>query len=81
MCELRLLAQFCFNLNIDFEVQQAIEIEELRKQDVKSRPKATMTSVGPSELRLAQNFGPGGQPLKEGVKDMLIKHHLFSWDL
>jgi hypothetical protein len=21
------------------------------------------------------------QPLKEGVKDMLVKHHLFSWDL
>jgi hypothetical protein len=20
-------------------------------------------------------------PLKEGVKDMLVKHHLFSWDL
>ena len=21
------------------------------------------------------------RPLKEGVKDMLVKHHLFSWDL
>lgn len=23
----------------------------------------------------------GDEPLKEGVKDILIKHHLFSWDL
>ena len=21
------------------------------------------------------------QPLKEGVRDMLVKHHLFSWDI
>ena len=21
------------------------------------------------------------QPLKEGVQDMLVKHHLFSWDI
>lgn len=21
------------------------------------------------------------QPLKDGVRDMLVKHHLFSWDL
>ncbi|PNI48761.1 SGSM3 isoform 2, partial [Pan troglodytes] len=21
------------------------------------------------------------QPLKEGVRDMLVKHHLFSWDV
>ncbi|GIX69302.1 small G protein signaling modulator 3 [Caerostris extrusa] len=45
------------------------------------------------ELRLAQfafNLNPEwelpskkepSQPLKEGVRDMLVKHHLFSWDL
>lgn len=21
------------------------------------------------------------KPLKEGVQDMLVKHHLFSWDI
>ncbi|GBO31033.1 Small G protein signaling modulator 3 [Araneus ventricosus] len=47
-CELRLLAQFAFNLNPEWELP------------VKKEP---------------------SQPLKEGVRDMLVKHHLFSWDL
>lgn len=47
-CELRLLAQFAFDLNPEWELP-------LKKE--------------PS------------QPLKEGVRDMLVKHHLFSWDL
>lgn len=48
-CELRILSQFGFNLNPDWELP-------LKKE--------------------TQN-----QPLKEGVRDMLVKHHLFSWDL
>ncbi|XP_064478602.1 small G protein signaling modulator 3 homolog [Ornithodoros turicata] len=47
-CELRLLSQFAFNLNPNWELP---------------------TKREPS------------QPLKEGVRDLLVKHHLFSWDL
>jgi len=47
-CELRVLSQFPFNLNPDWELP----------------PKKENT-----------------QTLKAGVRDMLVKHHLFSWDL
>jgi hypothetical protein len=47
-CELRILSQFAFNLNPDWELPA-------RKEQ--------------------------SQPLKDGVRDMLVKHHLFSWDL
>lgn len=47
-CELRILSQFAFNLNPDWELPP------------KKQP---------------------SQPLKDGVRDMLVKHHLFSWDL
>lgn len=49
-CEIRILSQFAFNLNPDWELPP------------KKMPDST-------------------QPLKEGVRDMLVKHHLFSWDL
>lgn len=49
-CELRILAQFPFTLNVDWELP----------------PVASHRSI---------------KPLKEGVRDMLVKHHLFSWDL
>lgn len=48
-CELRILAQFSFNLNPDYELPV--------KKDTTN------------------------QPLKKGVAEMLVKHHLFSWDL
>lgn len=48
-CEIRILAQFSFNLNPEYELPA--------KRDVVS------------------------QPLKKGVAEMLVKHHLFSWDL
>ncbi|GLH16454.1 TBC1 domain family member whacked [Gryllus bimaculatus] len=47
-CELRVLSQFAFNLNPDWELPAKKE---------------------------------QSQPLKDGVRDMLVKHHLFSWDL
>lgn len=47
-CELRILSNFAFNLQQDWELPP--------KKDVHN-------------------------PLKEGVRDMLVKHHLFSWDL
>lgn len=48
-CELRILSQFSFNLNPDYELP-------------------TKKSVNT-------------EPLKQGVAEMLVKHHLFSWDL
>ncbi|XP_059611663.1 small G protein signaling modulator 3 homolog [Phlebotomus argentipes] len=48
-CEVRILSQFAFNLNPDWE--------------------------------LPAKKGVQSQPLKDGVRDMLVKHHLFSWDL
>ncbi|XP_041363348.1 small G protein signaling modulator 3-like isoform X1 [Gigantopelta aegis] len=47
-CELRILAQFAFNLSQDWELPRKHKSQDL---------------------------------LREGVRDMLIKHHLFSWDL
>ena len=49
-CDLRVLTQFPFNLNIEWELP-------------------------------ANKKNVNRQPLKEGVRDMLVKHHLFSWDL
>lgn len=49
-CELRILSQFSFNLNPDYELP--------------SKKKSVNT-----------------EPLKQGVAEMLVKHHLFSWDL
>ncbi|KAI1732181.1 rab-GTPase-TBC domain-containing protein [Ditylenchus destructor] len=60
-CELRILSQFSFNLNVDSET--------------KSKP------ASKSKNGLRGHEGGEKQPLKENVRDMLIKHHLFSWDL
>lgn len=49
-CDLRLLSQFPFILNPDWEL--------------------------PTNKKSINRL-----PLKEGVRDMLVKHHLFSWDL
>ena len=54
-CELRLLCQFSFNLNADWELRG-----------------------GPRGRKRTEEEQ---RPLQEGVKDMLVKHHLFSWDL
>ncbi|XP_068209056.1 small G protein signaling modulator 3 homolog [Palaemon carinicauda] len=48
-CELRVLAQFPFTLNPDWELPPPPNQDQ--------------------------------RPLREGVRDMLVKHHLFSWDL
>jgi len=49
-CDLRLLSQFPFILNPEWEL--------------------------PANKKNVNRL-----PLKEGVRDMLVKHHLFSWDL
>lgn len=33
------------------------------------------------DWELPARMGVDSQPLKDGVRDMLVKHHLFSWDL
>lgn len=48
-CELRILSQFAFNLNPDWELPVKKEKDS--------------------------------NQLRDGVRDMLVKHHLFSWDL
>lgn len=39
---------------------------------------AALQAALPEQLCCAQEEK---QPLKEGVQDMLVKHHLFSWDI
>ncbi|KAK2557092.1 Small G protein signaling modulator 3 [Acropora cervicornis] len=60
-CELRTLASFAFNLNIDWELT--------------GEAKPVVDGFG-SQKKLQVT-----QPMKDGVRDMLVKHHLFSWDL
>ncbi|KHJ76788.1 hypothetical protein OESDEN_23593, partial [Oesophagostomum dentatum] len=76
-CDLRLLSQFSFNLNVDFEIEG---VEKKKKKSstgmMTSTKKKLLSTVMAGELK--QN---GEEPLKKGVTDMLIKHHLFSWDL
>ncbi|KAK6033171.1 RUN domain protein [Ostertagia ostertagi] len=76
-CDLRLLSQFSFNLSVDFEIEG---IEKKKKKAgagmMSSAKKKMLSTVMAGELK------PNGEePLKKGVTDMLIKHHLFSWDL
>ncbi|VDM38099.1 unnamed protein product [Toxocara canis] len=74
-CELRLLAQFCFNLNVEFEIAGVTK---------NKRNGAVATSLKKKSLPFLRSDSHSSsleQPLKEGVRDMLIKHHLFSWDL
>ncbi|XP_078611297.1 small G protein signaling modulator 3 homolog isoform X2 [Branchiostoma floridae x Branchiostoma japonicum] len=72
-CELRLLSKFSFNLSQDWELP--------------NKKEAAPTKYG--EEHQIQKYGEVtqnqvqqvSQPLKEGVRDMLVKHHLFSWEL
>ncbi len=68
-CELRLLSQFAFNLNPDWELP------------VVPRVTAASRKVAAAIAVAAKTAGIPDKPLKEGVRDMLVKHHLFSWDL
>ncbi|VDK42082.1 unnamed protein product [Anisakis simplex] len=70
-----LLAQFCFNLNVDFEIAGITKPQKNGITVSNSRKKSL------AFLRRDSHSNSFEQPLKEGVRDMLIKHHLFSWDL
>ncbi|CCD69040.1 RUN and TBC1 domain-containing protein 3 [Caenorhabditis elegans] len=78
-CDLRLLSQFSFNLSMSFEIEG---IDKKKRKFVNglltSQKKKILSTVVSSSQDNKQN---GEEPLKQGVTDMLIKHHLFSWDL
>ncbi|KAH7732229.1 Variant SH3 domain containing protein [Aphelenchoides avenae] len=76
-CELRLFAQLPFNLNVDSEV--ALSKDKSKKSSVNGTSASKLKAAAASKPRVVQ--ANGKEPLKEGVRDMLIKHHLFSWDL
>lgn len=73
-CELRLLAQFSFNLSGDWELRSREAGGGDR--DMFGGEKRSSVAMASSVLTVDQT-----KPLQDGVKDMLVKHHLFSWDL
>ena len=64
-CELRILAQFSFNLSHDWEL-----------------PQRWVGNQGQVSLSNGLSFSREDETLamKEGVREMLVKHHLFSWN-
>lgn len=69
------MAQFAFNLDIDSEL---ISAEELARRAVGMR---TGTEEEEEEREEMNGRAEGGQwKMREGARDMLIKHHLFSWE-
>uniref|UniRef100_A0A1I7ZVY2 RUN and TBC1 domain-containing protein 3 n=1 Tax=Steinernema glaseri TaxID=37863 RepID=A0A1I7ZVY2_9BILA len=78
-CELRLLTQFSFSLDVDYEISSA---EKAKKKCTNGQRRFMLSLGGGSrDGNTKRNVPTSKQPLKEGVRDMLIKHHLFSWDL
>ncbi|KAA0202743.1 hypothetical protein HAZT_HAZT000237 [Hyalella azteca] len=90
-CELRVLAAFPFNLNPEWELPQprrstedmtGSRISVLGSGAVSRRSFRRSSSTNSlSSTFDYSSAGASKQPLREGVRDMLVKHHLFSWDL
>ncbi|KAK2160806.1 hypothetical protein LSH36_127g18070 [Paralvinella palmiformis] len=80
-CELRILSQFAFTLSQDWELPEKKKrlIKEMRRniQDILLSQFSFNLSQD-WEIPLKKDLS---RPLKDGVRDMLIKHHLFSWDI
>ncbi|PAV77441.1 hypothetical protein WR25_09213 [Diploscapter pachys] len=76
-CDLRLLCQFSFNLNMDFEIEDKEKKPKKKSNGIMISGKKTILST----VATANEYKAGEEPLKQGVTEMLIKHHLFSWDL
>ena len=77
-CELRILCEFCFNLHVNRELPN-------RNSAKDSSTSTIVQSIGgliapPGNAAQAASSA-GTKPMKEGVRDLLVKHHLFSWDL
>jgi hypothetical protein len=88
------LSQFSFNLNINTEIGGSDSISRQKRKETGGgllrnlTPKAlTGKKDGGGSKRDIRdkhnNTGEGGEDkiLTESVRDMLIKHNLFSWDL
>lgn len=71
--------QFGFSFDIESEIVCA---EELRTAaETSTNDRLAMNDNEIKERGDKKGFLGKGIPLKEGVRDLLIKHHLFSWDL
>uniref|UniRef100_A0A914GZF3 Uncharacterized protein n=1 Tax=Globodera rostochiensis TaxID=31243 RepID=A0A914GZF3_GLORO len=80
-CELKLLAQFAFSLDVNSELVSAEELARsaaagMAKLCIEKEAGTKSGRTTPTEMS-----GANGTMLRDGVQDMLIKHHLFSWDL
>uniref|UniRef100_A0A6A7G6W9 Small G protein signaling modulator 3 homolog n=1 Tax=Hirondellea gigas TaxID=1518452 RepID=A0A6A7G6W9_9CRUS len=93
-CELRVLAAFPFNLNPDWELPQPRDSSSsCGGSDAGGDRRIRLLGNGSSSSKLLRSISSSSlgsytaasnmakQPLREGVRDMLVKHHLFSWDL
>ena len=67
--------RFSFNLNPDWELAglTAVAASQQSSKQLSKRHHntASLASLGTNDT----------VPIQEGVRDMLVKHHLFSWDL
>jgi len=74
--------QFGFSFNVDSEIVCA---EELKTTAAASSTNDKKQNIGENGIVKENGDKKGllrnGIPLKEGVRDLLIKHHLFSWDI
>lgn len=84
-CEVRLLAQFPFNLNPDLELPP---LSDTASAKVAAKLAGVPASQALADRVLSIIAWQSGRmssmpekPLREGVRDMLVKHHLFSWRL
>lgn len=88
-CELRVLAAFPFNLNPDWELPQSsgglggsTGSLSILGGGAGVDPRMLRRSMSTNSITSnASSATAKQQPLREGVRDMLVKHHLFSWDL
>ncbi|KAL3073338.1 hypothetical protein niasHT_038695 [Heterodera trifolii] len=102
-CELKLLGQLPFNLDVDSELVSADELlarNEGGSATTAAQMLATKLCVDEAAVpsTTAKSAADDGTEingvgmtttattttallLRDGVQDMLIKHHLFSWDL
>ncbi|CAD6190513.1 unnamed protein product [Caenorhabditis auriculariae] len=77
-CDLRLLSQFSFNLGMCFEIEG---IDKKKKKNGNGMFTGHKKRILSTVVTSSMDQKNGDEPLKQGVTDMLIKHHLFSWDL
>ncbi|XP_063711051.1 small G protein signaling modulator 3-like [Symsagittifera roscoffensis] len=70
-CELRILCEFGFNLHVHTELPSKAAKDNMALKTITNAPGSKRSDSSTSS----------NKPMKEGVRDLLVKHHLFSWDL